>query len=159
MHPLIYHSDSELNHNPESLAPLYIALRAYQTYLDEQYESRERTASSQDPPTLSKLSSPGEEEGRIGSDITALMNTVVIYLKSVHSKVEGELYEQNTSAWINQVSSNIRKWVEEIVRCGGGEVHNIASLTGGLVAQEIIKVGGIFLPYSFMIQSLITYQT
>ena len=28
----------------------------------------------------------------------------------------------------------------ELVRAGGGELHNIASLTGGMVAQEVIKV-------------------
>ena len=26
------------------------------------------------------------------------------------------------------------------VRAGGGELHNIAALTGGLVSQEVIKV-------------------
>ncbi|APA12929.1 hypothetical protein SS1G_08407 [Sclerotinia sclerotiorum 1980 UF-70] len=39
-------------------------------------------------------------------------------------------------------SSNprIRKVAEEVARAKGGELHNISSLTGGMVAQEIIKI-------------------
>lgn len=29
---------------------------------------------------------------------------------------------------------------EEVARAGGGELHNISALTGGMVAQEVIKV-------------------
>lgn len=28
----------------------------------------------------------------------------------------------------------------EVIRAGGGELHNIAALTGGMVAQEMIKI-------------------
>jgi amyloid beta precursor protein binding protein 1 len=28
----------------------------------------------------------------------------------------------------------------EVARAGGGELHNIAALTGGMVAQEMIKI-------------------
>jgi amyloid beta precursor protein binding protein 1 len=30
--------------------------------------------------------------------------------------------------------------VEEVARAEGGELHNISALTGGMVAQEVIKV-------------------
>ncbi|KAF4555567.1 ThiF-like protein 3 [Elsinoe fawcettii] len=36
--------------------------------------------------------------------------------------------------------SMLRKICQELTRAAGGELHNIASLTGGIVAQEIIKV-------------------
>ncbi len=29
---------------------------------------------------------------------------------------------------------------EEVARAGGGELHNVAALTGGMVAQELIKI-------------------
>lgn len=29
---------------------------------------------------------------------------------------------------------------EEVSRAGGGELHNISALTGGMVAQEVIKI-------------------
>jgi amyloid beta precursor protein binding protein 1 len=32
------------------------------------------------------------------------------------------------------------KAAEEVARAGGGELHNIAALTGGMVAQEMIKI-------------------
>ena len=31
-------------------------------------------------------------------------------------------------------------WYDYRTRAGGAELHNIASLTGGVVAQEVIKV-------------------
>ena len=43
---------------------------------------------------------------------------------------------------IPNASSNPRvcKVAEEVARAKGGELHNISSLTGGMVAQEIIKI-------------------
>lgn len=38
------------------------------------------------------------------------------------------------------LSQSTENAIRELVRSGGGELHNIASLTGGMVAQEIIKV-------------------
>lgn len=37
-------------------------------------------------------------------------------------------------------NTRIKDVVEEILRAKGGELHNISALTGGMVAQEIIKV-------------------
>lgn len=43
---------------------------------------------------------------------------------------------------IPNASSNQRvvQVAEELARAKGGELHNISSLTGGMVAQEIIKI-------------------
>ncbi|KAI9888756.1 MAG: hypothetical protein M1814_006450 [Vezdaea aestivalis] len=46
---------------------------------------------------------------------------------------------QNTEEASN-ITSNTMDIVKELQRTQGGELHNIASLTGGLVAQEVIKV-------------------
>lgn len=35
---------------------------------------------------------------------------------------------------------NIVKAAEEVARAKAGELHNIAALTGGMVAQEVIKI-------------------
>ncbi|KAK4618616.1 NEDD8-activating enzyme E1 regulatory subunit [Fulvia fulva] len=40
----------------------------------------------------------------------------------------------------DQVHEKIRKTCTELARAGGAELHNIASLSGGLIAQEVIKV-------------------
>ena len=37
-------------------------------------------------------------------------------------------------------NSNVVKAAEEVARAKGGELHNISSLTGGMVAQEVIKI-------------------
>ena len=34
----------------------------------------------------------------------------------------------------------VTKITEELARTGGGELHNISALTGGMVAQEMIKI-------------------
>src|SRR3569833_2449473 len=33
----------------------------------------------------------------------------------------------------------VRQAAEEVARTGGGELHNVSALTGGMVAQEMIK--------------------
>jgi len=49
-------------------------------------------------------------------------------------------------ATIDQIVPNagqherLREAAEEVARAGGGELHNISALTGGLVAQEMIKI-------------------
>lgn len=42
------------------------------------------------------------------------------------------------------IRERTEKMIGEVVRSGGGELHNIASLAGGIVAQEVIKVCCIF---------------
>lgn len=39
-----------------------------------------------------------------------------------------------------QENERVVKAAEEVARAQGGELHNISALTGGMVAQEIIKV-------------------
>lgn len=43
---------------------------------------------------------------------------------------------------IPSASSNERlvQITEEVARATGGELHNISALTGGMVAQEVIKI-------------------
>lgn len=39
----------------------------------------------------------------------------------------------------NEVLRAIDMWCREVARYGGAELHNIASLAGGVVSQEVIK--------------------
>jgi amyloid beta precursor protein binding protein 1 len=41
---------------------------------------------------------------------------------------------------LNSVRQSTDKILKELVRAGGGELHNIASLIGGIGAQEVIKL-------------------
>lgn len=38
------------------------------------------------------------------------------------------------------ISPSVDNAATEVARASGGELHNISSLTGGMVAQEIIKI-------------------
>lgn len=48
--------------------------------------------------------------------------------------------------WSTGLEGRGKDMIREIVRTGGGELHNIASLAGGIVAQEVIKVGSPLAP-------------
>lgn len=37
-------------------------------------------------------------------------------------------------------NERVAKIADEVARAGGGELHNTSALTGGMVAQEIIKI-------------------
>ena len=37
-------------------------------------------------------------------------------------------------------NDRVREAAQEVARAGGGELHNISALTGGMVAQEMIKI-------------------
>lgn len=54
------------------------------------------------------------------------------------------LYLQEVG-WSSGLGDRGEKVIGEIVRSGGGELHNIASLAGGIVAQEVIKVNQLHL--------------
>ncbi|KAL8812554.1 MAG: hypothetical protein Q9223_001019 [Gallowayella weberi] len=41
---------------------------------------------------------------------------------------------------VNQIMTRVEPILEELLRADGAELHNISALTGGMVAQEIIKV-------------------
>lgn len=48
--------------------------------------------------------------------------------------------------WSTGLEGRGKDMIREVVRTGGGELHNIASLAGGIVAQEVIKVGSPLAP-------------
>lgn len=41
---------------------------------------------------------------------------------------------------VEDIQGRVEKFVAELVRAEGGELHNISALTGGMIAQEVIKV-------------------
>ena len=48
-------------------------------------------------------------------------------------------YTVDAEDW-DSVRTQIAELARELVRAGGGELHNIGALTGGMVSQEVIKV-------------------
>jgi len=71
----------------------------------------------------------GEEDGTLEADVVEMQKIADEYRRGVG--YEGELDE------------HAHHMVGEVVRAGGGELHVIASLAGGIVAQEIVKVSSV----------------
>jgi amyloid beta precursor protein binding protein 1 len=39
-----------------------------------------------------------------------------------------------------EANERVVEAAQEVARAGGGELHNVSALTGGMVAQEVIKI-------------------
>ena len=75
---------------------------------------------------MSKSPATRAEDDVYEADVTEVGELAKKYLTSIGQ--EGKLSERAEGM------------VREVVRPGGGEMHNIASLAGGVAAQEIVKV-------------------
>ncbi|KAI9725193.1 MAG: hypothetical protein M1828_003374 [Chrysothrix sp. TS-e1954] len=113
--------------DPTSQLPIYLAFAAYDSYAaSHSLEGQGQVGLEQRPlipedPTL-------ETE-----KITGIAHTLVDGLiKAADSFIQDPEY--------SQVKVEVGKVVEELVRAQGGELHNIAAVVGGMVAQEVIKV-------------------
>lgn len=105
-----------------SLLPIYIAFQAY----DAQFASLAHGKRE------SLVFSENEDEAVAASDnMTAYANTIVSHILKAGgtSEEEGVAVRERTEAVL-----------EEFQRGNGAELHNIGALTGGMVAQEVIKV-------------------
>ncbi|KAK4544915.1 hypothetical protein LTR36_003820 [Oleoguttula mirabilis] len=113
---------------PESLIGLHIAFLAWDEYIAT-HSSPASEAGGQ------ALKVPGSGVDDFESDtekVTGIAHTILDGLiKEAGTFVEDPEY--------SDVKAKVGEFCLEIVRAGGGELHNIASLTGGLVAQEVIK--------------------
>ncbi|KAF8466212.1 hypothetical protein BDZ91DRAFT_725792 [Kalaharituber pfeilii] len=110
---------TDLMNNPDSLTPIYIALRAYQSFLD----------------TTFSTSSPATVHPDLPTDVPILVSHAHAYLQRVAT-----LLSSPPDFLGEEAEQKIEQWIQEIVRYGGAEIHNIASMAGGIVAQEVIKV-------------------
>jgi amyloid beta precursor protein binding protein 1 len=116
--------------NPESLLGLYIAFLAFDDFV----------ATHSDPTTntdgVSSLIAPGEPGGDYETDaikLTGIAHHIIDNLiNEAGTRIEDPEY--------SELKAEVEKICVEMTRAGGKELHNIASLAGGMVAQEIIKV-------------------
>lgn len=116
--------------NPEGLMGLYIAFLAFDDFV-----------ATHSPPTTqadgtSSLIAPGEPGGDHEADaakFTGIAHKIVDNLiTEAGTRIEDPEY--------SELKDEVEKICTEITRAGGKELHNIASLAGGMIAQEIIKV-------------------
>lgn len=81
-----------------------------------------------------------------GGAFTLPMSNFFIYLALVAtSHNPASTADEIMSSITNEVpkaagSERALQAAQEVARAGGGELHNISALTGGMVAQEMIKI-------------------
>ncbi|KAK3697560.1 hypothetical protein LTR37_017391 [Vermiconidia calcicola] len=115
--------------NPESLIGEYIAFLAW-----DQFVATHTTSANDMGGEGVRV--PGSDELEFEADKEKMIG---IAHKIVDSLIN-EAGDRIGDPEYTEIKENIAKICIEMVRAGGGELHNIASLTGGLIAQEVIKV-------------------
>jgi amyloid beta precursor protein binding protein 1 len=112
--------------NPESLVSLYLAFLAWDEFSDTH---------PSDPAggeTL-RVAGVGKDFENDAEKLTGIACKLIdTAISEAGSRIEDPQY--------SEIKENVAKYCVELARAGGAELHNIASLTGGLIAQEVIKV-------------------
>ncbi|KAI9847064.1 MAG: hypothetical protein M1837_003182 [Sclerophora amabilis] len=112
--------------NPESLLPLYIVFLAYGLL----YESRPNQSEHPDADSAQL-----ETESQL---VAAYAKSIV---RDLFLEVDGPMAEEvETYEDLQHLWEKLSQIATEMVRAGGSELHNISALTGGMVAQEVIKI-------------------
>lgn len=115
--------------NPESLIGIYIAFLAWDEFVATHASSPSKAGGE-------GLRVPGSSDPELEADTARVVGIA-------HKIVDGLIKEAGTrieEPEYSEVKEGIEKVVTEMVRAGGAEMHTIASLTGGVVSQEVIKV-------------------
>lgn len=113
---------------PDSLIGLYIAFLAW----DEYVATHSSAASSAGGAGLKAPGSGADDFETDTSKVTGIAHKIIDDLiKEADTFIEEPEY--------SETKTKVGEFCLEMVRAGGGELHNIASLTGGLIAQEVIK--------------------
>lgn len=115
--------------NPESLIGVYIAFLAWDEFVATHTTSAAEAGGE-------ALRVPGGDDLELEAD----QEKVIGIAHRIVDNLINEAGERIEDPEYSEIKENIGKVCIEIVRAGGGELHNIASLTGGLMAQEVIKV-------------------
>ncbi|KAF2708757.1 hypothetical protein K504DRAFT_381144 [Pleomassaria siparia CBS 279.74] len=108
---------------PDTLIPLYIAFLAFDEFVAT--HDKDRLSGAPKMPGETRQETDTEKVTGIAFKITDDL------IKEAGTFIEEPDY--------TAVKERIGEFVQELVRAGGAELHNIASLTGGIVSQEIIK--------------------
>jgi amyloid beta precursor protein binding protein 1 len=113
-----------------SLILLYIAFLAY-----DEFCATHRIDSH-----LTAPQPPGIDTANLDEDARKLVDIAKRIVGGILAEV-GKDYDADGERedW-DGIVQRLRDYCVEITRAGGAELHNIASLAGGLIAQEVIKV-------------------
>ncbi|KAL8714315.1 MAG: hypothetical protein Q9220_001646 [cf. Caloplaca sp. 1 TL-2023] len=110
---------SRMLEDESSLFPIFIAFLAW----DDLYTLQNEI---EDPPPIDLLNLKERSQ---------VMISVITAAAAGDSNIGHEPEPQRT-----EISARVEPILEEFIRADGAELHNISALTGGMVAQEVIKV-------------------
>lgn len=90
-------------------------------------------------------------EDELANDANAEMTMMPLSLAPVYLALSATAHDPSASASsiLSAISGivpfaagneRVRQAAEEVARAAGGELHNISALTGGMAAQEVIKI-------------------
>lgn len=119
--------------DPDSLVPIAIAFLAYDRFYD-----KHGRAPGLDPSSSSSSSSPPSNAPAL-SDHDAMTTYTHAILHSLQTTAHTSPIKVDSST-PTPIPHPLAKALRELLRAQGGELHNISALTGGVVAQEVIKV-------------------
>ena len=124
--------------NPSSLSAIYLAFQ-----IEDYFSSLKSTVSLDDKITFANT----QIDEVLGLSKTAATNittekctTSQDEAQSKGPEVEAEDEDEEEDDSINDIRTQLTNILTELDRANGAELHNIAALTGGMVAQEAIKV-------------------
>lgn len=115
--------------NPESLVGLYIAFLAW-----DEFVATHTTEATVAGGEALKVPGSGAEDFEVD---TVRLEGIAHKIIDDVIKEAGKFLEDPE---YTKVKEGVAKLCMELTRAGGAELHNIASLSGGLIAQEVIKV-------------------
>ena len=121
--------------NPDSLLPIYfafLALDRYQDDIDRIQNLRKPTVDQQFNDMIA------------GRAVSGAVPPLPTFAESAHFSTPAIDPEHDPKPWPRfdtpEARTTFENVVKELDRADWGELHNIAALTGGMVAQEVIKV-------------------
>ena len=122
-----------------SLFPLHVAFLAYDIFRDAAEKTSSEDSSEADLSDLTR--SPGYRSEDIPKDTEAMTSIARRILENLWQSTGGDYKtDVTTDEELQLAEKRTDQYVQELVRAGGSELHNISALTGGMVAQEIIKI-------------------
>jgi amyloid beta precursor protein binding protein 1 len=119
--------------NPESMIKEYIAFLAWDSFVATHTTSSSTTGGE-------GLRMPGQVTEDDSTDIEGDTEKLTGIAHTILDSLIKEAGEHIDDPEYSDIKDSIAKVCTELARAGGGELHNIASLTGGMIAQEVIKV-------------------
>jgi amyloid beta precursor protein binding protein 1 len=113
-----------------SLILLYIALLAYDEFC----------ATHRKDNHLTGLQPPGVGTADVDPDTRKLVDIAKRIVGGILAEVGKDYNKDGDLEEWDSIVHRLTEYCAEITRAGGAELHNIASLAGGMISQEVIKV-------------------